>query len=107
MTEVIGLGAARVAALAAIVYVRAITHGSTRPQRVTWGVWTLVSWLGLGSAFEGGAGFGAAAAVVRAATQLVVFLLSLSKKYGKPGGLTVRLPTGCCCNSSACSLAIL
>lgn len=82
----LGLIGAIIASIAGIYYLYTIVHGSTRPHRVTWGVWSLIGVLGVGSAIEGGAKAGSYVALVYVVLEIIVFLLSLSKKYGKPGG---------------------
>jgi hypothetical protein len=72
--------------IAAIGYFWSIVHGQTRPQRMTWGVWTLAGILGLWAAFDGGAGIGLLVAASTVVLVLITFLISLLPKYGKPGG---------------------
>lgn len=86
MDRYLAIVAGAIALGAFAYYLWDIIQGNTRPHRVTWGVWSLISILGVGSALQGGAGWGAAVALVYLVLQLVVFLLSLSKRYGKPGG---------------------
>lgn len=71
---------------ASFYYVADILRGGTKPHRVSWGVWALIGLLGVGSALEGGAGIGAAVAVMYLVAQVLVFGLSLFPKYGKSGG---------------------
>lgn len=76
----IGLG---LSSVSAVWYIYTIVFGTTRPHRITWGVWSLIGILGVGSAFEGGAGAGAYVPLFYLVLQVVVF--GLSWKYGKPG----------------------
>ena len=84
MTWLGALGACIVAA-AGVYYVWDIIHGTTRPHRVSWGVWALVGILGFASARDGGAGPGAYVAGVFVLATVVTFALSLVPRYGKPG----------------------
>jgi hypothetical protein len=84
--ETLGVGAAVIAGAAALAYVRTIFEGRSRPHRVTWGVWSLVGGLGAFSALAGGAGPGAYTAFVFFGLTVVVFGLSLMRRYGKSGG---------------------
>lgn len=86
LMQALGLLGAVVAACAAHWYVYSILRGETRPHRTTWGVWTLIGVLGTGSAVDSGAGPGAYVALVYLALHVAVFLLSLSRRFGKPGG---------------------
>lgn len=82
----LGIAAALIAGLAGGWYVYTVLRRGTRPHPTTWGVWALVGALGAGSAVEGGAGPGAYVALVFFALHAVVFVLSLTKRFGKPGG---------------------
>ena len=90
----IGITGAVIAALAGGWYVYGVVRGGTRPHPTTWGVWALIGALGAGSAVESGAGPGAYAAVVFLALHTVVFGLSLSRRFGKPGGEWYDYPLG-------------
>ena len=92
--EILGIVGAAVATVAAIYYVYDIIRGDTRPHRVSWGVWALIAVLGAGSALEGGAGAGAYVSLVYVGLTVIVFLLSLAPKYGKPGGEWYDWPLG-------------
>jgi hypothetical protein len=81
----LGLLGALVASAGSLFYLYAIVFGQTRPHRISWGVWTLIGVLGVGSAQAGGAGAGAYAAGVYLVCQALVFALSLGR-FGKPGG---------------------
>ena len=81
----LGIAGALLAALAGGWYVYTVLRGGTRPHPATWGVWALSGALGAWSAVEGGAGPGAYVALVYLALHIVVFLLSLSRRFGKPG----------------------
>jgi hypothetical protein len=81
----LGIAGALLAGLAGGWYVYTVLRGGTRPHPATWGVWALSGALGAWSAVEGGAGPGAYVALVYLALHIVVFLLSLSKRFGKPG----------------------
>lgn len=91
---VLGITAAIIAAWAAVIYVRDTLKGPTRPHRVSWGIWAVIAVLGAGSALEGGARFGAAVSLVYVGLTVVVFILSLAPKYGKPGGEWYDWPLG-------------
>jgi hypothetical protein len=90
----LGIIGAIVAILGGAYYVYTIVRGNTRPQRISWGVWSLIGILGAGSAVQGGAGPGAYVALVYVAIEITVFLLSLSNKYGKKGGEWYDYPVG-------------
>jgi predicted permease len=75
-------------------YVCTILRRQTRPHRTTWGVWTLIGVLGSGSALQAGAGAGASVAMIYLALHVVVFALSLSSRFGKPGGEWYDRPLG-------------
>jgi len=90
----LGIVAGAIAGCAALRYVYTILRGETRPHRTTWGVWTLIGGLGAGSAVDGGAGPGAYVALVYLALHAVVFLLSLSRRFGKAGGEPYDTPLG-------------
>ena len=77
---------ALIAIITGVWYVHSIVAGPTRPLRVTWGGWSLVGILGLLSSVEGGAGIGLVATAPFVVLVMVIFVLSLSPKYGKPGG---------------------
>ena len=72
-----------ISSVSGVWYVYTIIFGTTRPHRITWGVWSLIGILGVGSAIEGGAGAGAYVPLFYLVLQVVVF--GLSWKYGKPG----------------------
>jgi len=82
------------AGISAAWYIRTIFWGTTRPHRITWGVWSLIGLLGVGSAIEGGAHAGAYVALFFLCEQIFIFLVSLTKKYGKPGGESYDYPLG-------------
>lgn len=63
-------------------YYRTIIWGRTRPSPVSWGVWSLISLLGLFSAEAGGAGVGTIVVATFFVLIVGTFLLSLSRKYG-------------------------
>jgi hypothetical protein len=94
MQGIFSLCGSVIAVFAAALYIRSILKGETRPHRVTWGGWTLVGLLGLVSSREGGAGVGLVVTAVFVVTVALVFLLSLSPKYGKPGGQKIDLIAG-------------
>ena len=90
----LGLVGALIAALAAGWYVYTILRKRNPPPSNDRGcTWALIGALGAGSAVEGGAGPGAYVALVYLALHLVVFVLSLSKRFGQAGvgsGTTIR-----------------
>ena len=75
-----------VATFSAVLYIRTILSGESKPHRVTWGGWTLVGVLGLISSAKGGAGIGLIVALSFVFGVAIIFCLSLIPKYGKPGG---------------------
>jgi hypothetical protein len=81
---VLGLLAALFAVAGGLYYIYTIVRGNTRPQRITWLVWTLIGVLGAGSAIQGGAGPGAYITLVYLGLEVAILILSLVK-YGKPG----------------------
>ena len=83
--ELFGVAGAVIVACSALYYVYDIVHGSTRPHRVSWAVWTCVGLLGFGAAGDAGAGAGAYVAGVYAATYVVTFTVSLMPRFGKAG----------------------
>lgn len=91
---ILGVVGAVIAAGAAIYYIYDIVNGTTRPHRVSWGVWALIAILGASSAIEGGAGAGAYVSLVYVGLTVIVFLLSLVPRYGKPGGESYDWPLG-------------
>lgn len=89
MREAIGLFGALIVAASATYYFVDVLRGSTRPQRASWSVWAFVGVFGFATSDAGGAGPGAYAAGVDAIACAATFLLSLSARYGKPGGRRV------------------
>jgi hypothetical protein len=83
---VLSIIGATISVIAAILYLSSIIRGQTRPQRVTWGVWSLAGILGLWASFDGGAGVGLLVAATGVVLVTITFLCSLIPKYGKPGG---------------------
>ena len=55
---VLGLAGAGTVALSGVYYTADVVRGGSRPQRTSWGVWTLVGILGVASSSAGGAGPG-------------------------------------------------
>jgi len=94
MREVLGLVGAAIVAASAVYYFLDVVRGSTRPQRVSWGVWAFVGLLGVGTADAGGAGPGMYAAAVDAFACVATFALSLLPNRGKPGGRRADLLLG-------------
>lgn len=94
MSNAIGLIGAAIVGLAAVYYMLDVIRGNSRPQRTSWAVWTVIGVLGFGSADSAGAGPGAYAAAVYAIAYICTFLLSLNRRYGKPGGMRYDLPLG-------------
>ncbi len=84
MKETLGSVGAVIALAAALYYVYDIVKGSTRPQSITWGVWALAAVLGFTTSRAGGAGPGAYVVGVYVLLTVVVFVLSLFPRYGKP-----------------------
>lgn len=82
----LGIAGAVVAAANGVYYFRTILTGRTKPHRITWFGWSLVGILGTWSALSAGAGAGAYVALVESAIVVAIFLVSLSPRYGKPGG---------------------
>lgn len=75
-----------VAIYAASSYVRSILSGESKPHRVTWAGWTLAGVLGFSASFAGGARAGLLVTGAIVVLNGIVFVISLSPKYGKPGG---------------------
>jgi hypothetical protein len=86
LTTWFGLAGAFVALIGAAGYLKSILFGSTRPHRVSWGVWCLIALLGFFASESGGAGPALYVVGAFVAIMVVVFLLTLSPRYGKPGG---------------------
>jgi len=82
--EILGSVGALIALGASLYYIYHIIKGSTRPQRITWGVWALAALLGFATAKAGGAGPGVYVIAVYVFLTSIVFILSLFPKYGKP-----------------------
>lgn len=82
------------AACSVLVYLFEIVRRTTRPHRVSWGVWTLIGFLGVAGTFSAGAGLGVAVFAIDLAGGVVVFALSLTRSYGKPGGHSYDIPLG-------------
>ncbi|HEY1370541.1 MAG TPA: hypothetical protein VGF23_25650 [Gaiellaceae bacterium] len=89
----LGILGALVASAGSLAYLYSIAFGETRPHRISWGVWTLIGVLGVGSALDGGAGAGAYAAGVYLLCQALVFALSLGR-FGKAGAGRYDLALG-------------
>ena len=81
----LGVIGALIVSVGAIYYLYDIVWGQTRPHRVTWAVWTCIGVLGFGVTDSAGAGPGAYVAGVYTVAYIVTFLLSMTRKYGKPG----------------------
>lgn len=86
MTGWFALAGTAVAAVATVGYLRDILFGKTRPHRISWGLWCLIGILGFSAADAGGAGPAKLVIGFLLVTQIGVFLLSLSRRFGKPGG---------------------
>lgn len=82
------------AAAAVVIYVFEIVRRTTRPHRISWGVWDLIGILGVAGTFSAGAGAGGVVFAVDLVGGLAVFGLSLTRRYGKPGGSIYDLPVG-------------
>jgi hypothetical protein len=82
-TEIIGKFSGFVALVAFFPYYSSILRGETRPNRVTWLIWTLTGFLLEGSYFVGGARDTNWVAIVYVIAPLIVLLLSI--KYGTGG----------------------
>jgi hypothetical protein len=67
-------------------YVWSIIKGDTRPHRVSWGGWALAGFLGVWASLDGGAKIGLLVTALVELIVVTVFVLSLFKIYGKPGG---------------------
>ena len=83
---ILSIAGAILAIVAASSYIKYILRGDVKPHRVTWGGWTFAGVLGLLSSSEGGAGVGLIVTSVFVVLVAIIFALSLSSKYGKPGG---------------------
>jgi hypothetical protein len=91
-TEAAGLCGGIIVAIASAAYIVDVLRGGSRPQRVSWAVWSVIGVLGLGASTSGGAGAAAYPAAVYAVAYVVTFLLSLSPRYAKPGGERYDIP---------------
>lgn len=92
--SLIGLIGALLFVPSTLYYLFTIVKGTTRPHPITWGVWSLIGILGVSATLEGGAGAGAYSAIAALVVQLLVFVISLNKKYGKPGREWYDFPLG-------------
>jgi hypothetical protein len=86
MKEVFGFLAIIIGISGAIPYIHGIIKGTTRPHRISWGIWATLGVITLTSYIAKGAHWSALLAVAAAFNGLVIFLLSF--KYGS-GGATV------------------
>lgn len=83
-----------IAAYSAIVYIRTILDGESKPLRVTWAGWTLVGLLGLLSSVRGGAGIGLLVTASFTLEVAVIFALSCFPGFGKPGAAKLDYVAG-------------
>jgi hypothetical protein len=98
----LGMLGALIVSFGAIYYLYDIVWGQTRPHRVTWAVWTCIGVLGFGVTDSAGAGPGAYVAGVYTVAYVVTFLLSSTRKYGKPGVRPSDLALGVVALAGAC-----
>lgn len=90
----LGVIGAAIAVFGSAYYIYTIIYGSTRPSRVSWGVWLIIGILGAGSITQAKGGTASYVPWVYVGCEAVVFGLSLTKKYGKPGGKWYDYPLG-------------
>ncbi len=90
----LGILGALIALVGSVIYIYSIFRGTTRPARVSWVVWLILGILGAASVTAGQGGPAAYVPWVYVASDVVIVGLSLTKKYGKPGGEWYDYPLG-------------
>ena len=82
MIAAFGILAGILQLVATAPYVRDILRGSTRPQRMTWGIWTTLAFVVLASQWASGATWSLTLTIGQAISCLVIFLLALRRGVG-------------------------
>ncbi len=86
----VGRAAAFLALLDPVPYVRDVLRGRTRPQRVTWFIWSVLAIVTFCAQVGDGATWSVAMAGAQAVSTLVVFVLSNRHGQGGTGRTDVR-----------------
>lgn len=87
LAPVFGVGAGLLSGSCAIPYVRDILRGTTKPHRVSWGIFALLASIAAASQLSEGLHSGAALSLGAAAAFVAIFLLSV--RHGVGGASTV------------------
>ncbi|HZP55391.1 MAG TPA: hypothetical protein VFB03_01310 [Candidatus Saccharimonadales bacterium] len=79
--------------IAGIYYIHDIfrntdTGNQTQPHPISWIIWTVIGVLGVSVSIKSGVGAGVYVSIVYLILQLIIALLSLTKKFGKWSGVT-------------------
>ena len=80
---ILGMVAGSVLLLGNIPYIRSIRRGDTRPNRVTWGIWTTIGFLLLGSSYSLGATNTLWLMIAQVISQLVITFYAFKYSRGK------------------------
>jgi hypothetical protein len=79
----LGIASGVVMIIGIVPYVRDIFHGTTKPERATWWVWTLLNVLSLSAQIGAHAGWSLLMTIAQGLVTLLVAMLSIWRGYGR------------------------